>query len=517
MPLLNWALSLDAALRLGPRPVMLRLISRGPLARRRLSRRLPGISHADPMQGADIRPLWERHRWAEIPRFALAGEAGRIIPFAEAWMAAHPPYAGPLWLCGQEAALRALHLLLGCTLARIAPPRAVLEALARRVAANPSYALAQDNNHPLSEAAGLFACGLALGDAAMAALGNRRFERALLRLIAPDGAFAQPSPAYHRLMLDVASVMEILRMRLGGPPLLPDGRGRLAAATDWLDRVTCRQTGALPNIGHQDGSCFADLSGAGPRDARGSVERAARLFGDATAGFGDDPGCAALGLPTPQARLFHEPDWRGTGFMGWASEGARGLLRTGPLRFRPGHADLLHFDLWDGAVNLLRDAGSFAYNTPDPARAAGFQAAAAHNTITFDDADQMPRVGPFLFARWPRCRALPHGAAIRDHAGRRHAREVRVDGRLWRIEDRIAGRFQQAVLRWRLAPGDWRLEADGVSGPLGRITVAADGPILLSLAASEESLAYGQASPCPVLEVVLRPGTSRVGTDIALS
>ena len=510
------ALALDAAWRLGPRPVALALWGRGPWARWRLAARLPGVSLADPMGGADLRPLWEAHRWAELPALALRGERAAIARFVGDWMAAHPPFAGPLWLCGQEAALRALHLLLACELAGADPPRAALEALARRIQANPTYAMAQDNNHPVSEAAGLLCCGLALGDSAMAATGARRFEAAILRLVAADGGFAQPSPAYQRLLLDVAAVTEWLRGLRKGPALRPEVRARLAAATRWLHRLCCPGTGALPRIGHQDGSCFADLAGAGPDDARASVERAARLFCDASAGLGDEAGCAALGLAPPSARLPMEADWQSAGFLGRGAAGARAILRTGPLRFRPGHADLLHLDLWDGPHNLLRDAGSFAYNPADPARAAAFQSSAFHNTIAFDGEDQMARLGPFLFARWPKTGALPNGAWLCDHRGRRHAREVLAHGRDWQVQDAVSGPFRAGVLRWRLAPGDWRQEGAGVAGRRARLSLAADGPLAVRLVQGEESLAYGAASPVPVLEVTFGPGVSRLETSIAL-
>lgn len=511
-----WFLRLDAARQLGPRPVLLALLGRGPLARRRLRRELPGLTHTDTLAGADLRPLWEAHRWAELPTLALAGEGARAMAAAREWLVAHPPFHGPLWLCGQEAALRALHLLLAASLARLPPPPEVLAALARRIAANPAYALAQDNNHPVSEAAGLMLCGLSLGDAGMARRGARRFELAVERLIHPDGSFAQPSPAYHRMMLDVAAVTEWLRTRMGGPPLTPEARARLAAATDWLDRVTCRQTGALPRIGHQDGSCVADLSGCGPDDARGSVERAARMFCDASAGFPDDPGCAALRLPRPEARLFREAQWQSQGFLGRSEAGARAILRTGPLRFRPGQADLLHLDVWDGPRNLLRDGGSFAYNPADAARAATFQGTAAHNTVGFDGEDQMPRLGAFLFARWPRTGRLPDGAWVTDHRGRRHAREIAAEGRAWTVRDAISGPFREAVLRWRLAPGEWARTENGVAGPWGRIEVTGDGPLRHRLITGEESLAYGQATPAPVLEVAAGPTVARLTTRITL-
>lgn len=510
-----WIAKMDAAWRLGPRAVGFALLGRGPWARPWLRWRLrdgaaPDLR--DPMAGADLRPLWEANRWAELPALALAGQGAAISPWVEAWWAAHPPYRGALWLCGQEAALRALHLALACALSGQAPPAPVMRALARRIGANPAYALAQDNNHPVSEAAGLLVCGLALADSRLAARGARRLDAAIARLVAEDGSFAQASPAYHRMLLDVVAVTQWLRGE--ALPAAPLTLRRMAAATRWLHRLACPETGHLPRMGHQDGSHVADLSRAGPEDARASLERAARLFCGASAGWPEDAGCAALGLALPEARLVAESEWRGEGLLGRRFGSLRAILRTGPLRFRPGHADLLHLDLWRGAENLLRDGGTGAYNPAERGWVDYFQGAAAHNVIAFDGEDQMPRLGPFLFHHWPRTGALPEGGWWRDHRGRFHARELRalLDGLL--VEDRIAGPFREAVLRWRLAPGAWRLTPEGVSGRGLRIGLAADGPMTLRLAEGLESLAYGAATPLPVLEACLGETVTRIATRI---
>lgn len=469
---------------------------------------------ADLFGPGDVRPVWERNRWAELPLLAQAarldpngGHLARAEALLADWSAANPPFRGPNWACGQEAALRVLHLGLALGLlgaARKNPPegaRAMLALHARRIAATPAYALAQDNNHPVSEAAGLFACGLLLRDAALARRGSARLASAVRRLVAPCGAFAQLSTGYHRLLLDVLAVAEWLRRHLDGPPADPVATARTAAAAAWLYRLTDPATGATPRLGHQDGSAFADLALAGPADARPSVERAARLFASHGAGFHTDPGCAWLGLGPATAWLRPAGAWSSEGLLGWHQGGAAAFLRTGPLRFRPGQADLLHLDLWDGAVALLRDGGTGAYN-PTPAdrqRAALLAGTAGHNTVEFDGEDQMPRVSRFLFARWPRTGWLPDGAWMRDHRGRRHERRVAADGRCWTVEDRLAGRFATVALRWRLAPADWRATRSGATSALGCIDIAGDAPLTYEVETGWESPAYGEIVPVPVL------------------
>lgn len=484
---------------------------------------LPHGLRTDFFAEGDIRAFWEPNRLGALPLLAQAARLGLVPParaeaFLAAWSVANPPFRGPNWACGQEAAIRALHLALALALldADAAPPpvaRAVLALHARRIAATRLYARAQDNNHPVSEAAGLYVIGLLLRDAPLASGAARDLGHAVARLVAADGEFAQPSPQYHRLLLDTLAVAAVFARRLCGPALPAAVAGRAAAATRWLARLTDPATGALPRIGHGDDSAIADLALRGPHDARGSVERAARIFCGASAGFAEDPGCAWLGLPCPGAPLAPAPSWHSATWRGWASSGARGVLRGGArLRFRPAHCDLLHFDLWDGSLNLLRDGGTGTYRDgPDALRST-----AGHNTIAFDGAEQMPRVGRFLLARWPRCRALPDGAAIRDHAGRTHQRRIRVDGRTWTIEDRVRGPFATLALRWRLAPLPWRITEDGVDGAAARIVVAADAPLAIALRPGIESLAYGSVSAAPVVEVRAGAPVSRLVTTVLL-
>ena len=485
----------------------------------------------------DIRPVWEVSRWAELPLLAQAqrlrpalgplvdlklDHGDRAAALLADWTRSNPAFRGPNWACGQEAALRALHFCLALALLGQPPPpaaRALLALHARRIGAAPGYAEAQDNNHPVSEAAGLLAIGLALSDAELARRGAARLNRQLLRLVGEDGAFAQLSTGYHRLLLDVVALAEWLARHHHGPGLRAATRQRMAAATELLWRLVDPATGATPRLGHQDGSAFADLALAGPDDARPSLERAARLFCGHKAGLPAEPGCAWLGLGAGQPGGFRPgARWRAAGLEGWSMPDSRAVLRVGPLRFRPGHADLLHLDLWDALGNLLRDGGTGAYN-PGPGRdwwLAALTGVAGHNSIGFDGQDQMPRLSRFLFARWPAAGRLADGGWLVDARGNRHERRVTVRAGEWQVADQVSGRFQEAALRWRLAPGDWRQTADGVVSPRARLAVIADAPLALTLEAGWESLAYGAVQPVPVLVARSRAPVSRFLSIVTL-
>jgi hypothetical protein len=555
----------DAAWRLGPRPLMLlaahRLLARAPAdiaapaapflpglvgesgldhpAVLRAAAALPArfawhgpFDAAAPAFGmdlfgpGDVRPVWEASRLAALPLLAQAarrapasGHAARAGSLLADWCAANPPFRGPNWACGQEAALRALHLALALALlgADFAPPpgaRALLSACAARIDATPLYAAAQDNNHAVSEPAGRFVIALLLADAPAARRAARVLAARLARLVAPDGGFAQVSPGYHRLLLDVLSLAEWFRARHGAPAFPAPFAARAAAATRWLHAVTDPGTGATPRLGLEDDSCLGDLSLCGPRDARGSLERAARLFCAQSAGRAEDPGCAWLGIPVPPGALVRPARFRASGTRIWREGPVLAVLRTGPLRFRPGQADLLHLTLMQGGQALIRDGGTGAYNPAAPWWWHAIHGACAHNAAVFDDREPMPRAGRFLLAGWPRLEDCEDGAAATDRFGNHQRRQVAVEGRVWTVTDTLRGPFRRAAFHWRLAPGRWELGEDGVVGEALAIRIAADAPFTLRLAAGWESPAYGSVRPAPVLMVRLAAPVGRVVTTL---
>ena len=470
-----------------PRPRRRRPTGMGP------SRAAPHALGLDLFAPGDIRPVWERNRWAELPLLAQAARldpGGGHLARAEAlladWAARNPPFRGPNWACGQEAALRALHLGLALALlgADHAPPpgaRALLALHGRRIAATPAYALAQDNNHPVSEAAGLLACGLLLGEAGWTARGAARLDAALRRLVAPDGVLR---PGLDRLPPAAAG-------RAGGGRMAAPPAGRAAAARH------------RPRRG---GDALAAPAGGARRPApcRGSATRTARPSptspwpGRTTRGRAwsgrrgcsaaarpaspAEPGCAWLGparRPAPWPR--RPPPGPARGCAAGRPRGARACLRTGPLRFRPGQADLLHLDLWDGPLALLRDGGTGAYN-PAPGRPGGtpISPAPPRTTPSPSTARTRCRGSPASCSptgrRRARCRTAPGcatGAAAGTNAG------SRVEGRRWVVEDRLGGPFRRGRAALAARPRRLARPAGRRGGPAATLRVTADAPLRL--------------------------------------
>lgn len=517
------------------------------LAEPSTGRRVPGadrewwrIPDFDPAVG-DIKLIWEMSRMDWVLAFTQRARQGdhaalhRLERWVADWIERNPPYRGPNWKCGQEASIRVLHLALGALM--LGDPRRLHPGLRdlvhlhlRRIAPTVQYAVGQDNNHGTSEAAALFVGGSWLADAGVPdgarweRVGRRLLESRVARLVGTQGTFSQYSLNYHRLLLDTLSVAEVWRRALGRPELSARWRGRAAAAARWLHGIIDQEGGDGPNVGANDGANLLPLGDVDYRDHRPSVQLGMALFTGSRAYPGEgawNQGLAWLGvrlpeLAAPQPASFVADDG---GFAVLRRGSAMALLRYPRFRFRPSQADLLHVDLWLGGLNLLRDAGSFSYNT-DPAWLAYFGGTAAHNTVQFDDRDQMPRLGRFLFGDWPALSffepleedggASTMAAGYRDLAGAVHERRLRLTAGSLRVSDTVRGFSRKAVLRWRMAPGAWEVErlsdsalrvTGGASGG-GRLTIRSSAPLARgALVEGWESRYYTSRTPLPVLEI----------------
>jgi hypothetical protein len=482
----------------------------------------------------DVKLVWEPARMGWIfplsRAYTLSGDeryAAAFWGYLEQFLEANPPYLGLNWVSAQEAALRVLAMTLGWQVfadsAHSTPKRAALLARAigfhaDRIPPTLVYALAQNNNHLLSEAAGLYTAGLALPEHPSAGrwrkTGWDQFHQGLRLQIAADGAYVQHSSNYHRLMLQLALWMRMLGL-LRGEPFPEVSRRRLAAATRWLLALLDRESGSVPNLGPNDGAYILPLTGLEFEDHRPALQAAAMAFlGERPLADGpwDEMALWLAGRSGTQAirhsgdqeigdqRLATPHTLRSSGGESWA------YLRAAHFDGRPGHADQLHVDLWWGGLNVAQDAGTYLYNAPPPWDNA-LAGSEVHNTVTLDGNDQMRRAGRFLYLDWAQAHSIkvegdPEQACQRitaEHDGYRrigvtHRRTVTAFRRdRWLVEDALlssraesaASGDHEACLSWLLPDWPWEVEE---KNSLAVIRLSSPrGPLTLSLLANRAS------------------------------
>jgi hypothetical protein len=394
-----------------------------------------------------------------------------------------------------------------------------------RIAPTIQYAIAQDNNHGTSEAAALFIGGswlASLGDRdgdKWQCVGRKWLENRAARLIANDGSFSQHSVVYHRVMLDTYSMAEYWRRKMQLPPFSQRLVARLDTATRWLYQMTQIETGDAPNLGGNDGARLLPLSESGYRDFRPAVQLAAVLFSDGCAYESDGNWNSplrwlGLGVPVKQLAKAGSVQFGDGGYSLLRRGKVFAMLRFPRFRFRPSQADALHVDLWAAGQNLLRDAGTYSYNAGEE-MTRYFSGTAGHNTVQFDGRDQMPRLSRFLFGDWLKARdvmqvtefgdAVKAAAGYTDSKGATHHRAMFLSDYELRVEDDVSGFKENAVLRWRLMPGEWSIDGDVVRLGQHKLRVTATVPIMrFALTEGWESRYYLNKEAVPVLEIEIR-------------
>ena len=449
-------------------------------------------SGLDAFAGGDIKIIWEASRFEWAPLMAQAWQLTAdhryllaVENWFQDWTLHNPVNKGLNWKCGQEASIRVLNLLLAARLLKVhhTPTVSFLHFIklhCQRILPTIRYAVAQNNNHGTSEAAALFIGGAWLLSHATTSknkkralqwkkAGRRWLEDCVSTLVAQDGSFSQYSLNYHRVLLDTLCQVELWRRELGEEPFSARYSERCASAVDWLASMTDESSGDAPNLGANDGARLYNLSTTSYRDFRPTVQMSSVLFQEKRiygAGPWDEP-LTWLGvnpdsfpLKKPLSLVVH-PDG---GDVVLRSDGLRAVVRFANFRFRPSHADCLHLDLWYGGQNLLRDGGTCSYNT-DAQTMNYFSGTASHNTVQFDDRNQMPRISRFLYGGWLKMTEVGEinihddcqswTGAYRDGSGAEHRRTVEVCGGRCRVTDELKGFHHKAVLRWRLIPGEW--------------------------------------------------------------
>jgi len=493
----------------------------------------------------DIKGVWEQSRFAFVYSLARAYASSHDERFAEAfwravedWRDKNPPQCGPNWKCGQEIALRLMAWMFGyhvfsraggTTSERRALLAEMVDISAKRIEANIRYALSQKNNHGISEATGLFTAGVVLGHRGWIVQGEKLLERQARELIYDDGSFSQHSTNYHRVMLQ-DYLWAIQLGRFNGIEFSSELLDRVRRAGQWLLALADWNTGRVANLGANDGARVLPLSDCDYLDFRPTVQAVGAIV-DGTAWLPPGPWdelAAWLGAKWHARTVVTPPE-----SCRYFPDGGYAVLRNGdtlalfrcPRRFRhrPAHCDLLHFDLWLGGVNVLRDSGTYSYNCEQPFQDY-FSGTSAHNTIQFDDHDQMSRLSRFLFGRWPTVTVEnclegdPPSvtAGFVDWRGCHHQRAVATTSTGYRIIDRIGGYDNDAVLRWRLAP-EWKWElSEGECRTQGctiRVT-AKPGPVVHELTTGWESLYYFEKTKLPVLQASVGNGTQELTTEI---
>ena len=447
----------------------------------------------------DIKVLWEPSRFSSAYILVRAYWRNPDERYAEAfwqcvedWKSCNRPQSGIQWKCGQEISLRVMAWcfgLYGFTRSRSSTPERISSLIkmiavsGQRISATIDYALSQNNNHGISEAAALWTIGLLFPELKMASkwkkMGKQYLEEQVRKLVYNDGTFSQHSMNYHRVMIQI--YLWCLRLgNLHGEPLSEILNERVNLAGNFLYQVQDRNSGKVPCYGHNDGALVFPLSECDYQDYRPVVQTVSGICDKSRChenGLWDEEllwlgGPAALNYERKESQIERFSAVDG-GYYVLRSNESFAMMRAGEFQHRPSQADMLHLDLWWRGQNIAIDPGSYSYNSPMPwDKQLGLTC--NHNAVTVDGFDQMNKISRFLWYPWVNGRQVHQQTSQRQfmdwwegsHDGYNRLKDpvscrrglLRIGSEHWLVIDQLAGQqLHEYCLHWQLcdAPYSW--------------------------------------------------------------
>ena len=477
----------------------------------------------------DIKNIWEISRFNWLGTLAQAYTITidekyleKINSWISDWSKENQPNTGPNWKCGQETSIRAINLFLSHSIIgnEIATPDLIrlLEIHINRISPTTFYAKAQNNNHGVSEGVALYLLGYFLWLNKreqkyynLYFKGLKLLEERINFLIMDDGTFSQYSIVYHRMVLDLLSVLEIFRQEWKLESFSKLFYKKVNLAIEWYSSMIDPISGDAPNMGANDGTSLFNYDQKEYRDFRPTLSLVSTLYNKPISEnfFISHTLIEMFKTPTiqlekkaPNSKIFSQG-----GYLKLVRKDGMALLRCPKYKFRPSHADALHIDIWQDGINWIRDAGSFSYalNSHELDAFSGTQ---GHSTIQFDNKNQMPRLSRFLFGNWLTPSHLEFSkpdnrmsVAYTSTKNNYHSRSVNKIEKGWRIQDEIRGKFKIAVLQWILKHSEWTIKGHVISNGKISLNISSNHDVSLKLKNGFESLHYMSKVPVEILEI----------------
>jgi len=381
-------------------------------------------------EAGDIKYVWEKSRFSylyNIIRYDYHFEkdcAAFVFEEIESWIAENPINQGPNWRCSQEISLRIMNWLFALYYYKQSPE--LTEVRFQNIMHTIYWQLKHDrdninftriavrNNHAVTETLMLYLGGLFFPFFPEAAewkgKGKQWFEEEIAYQVYEDGTFLQFSHNYHRVLIQLMTQAFYLA-ELNDESFSDLTYERAKKSLNYLYQCTDSNNGNLPNYGANDGALFFKLNDRPYRDYRPQLNALAYFFNEEILfedeGLEEDIAWFAsskkLAIKDTDFKLKKEgiSQFQQGGYYLMRNSNSFTLIKCGSYKDRPSHADNLHIDIWYKGENVLRDAGTYRYNT-DQKLVRYFNGTSAHNTVTLGDEDQMEKGPRFIWFNWSR-------------------------------------------------------------------------------------------------------------------
>ncbi|MHA6697202.1 alginate lyase family protein [Chryseobacterium sp. A321] len=377
-------------------------------------------------EAGDIKFVWEKSRFSYLLTlirydYHFEKDLGEVVfSEIESWIDANPINQGPNWRCSQEISLRifnwcyALYYYknsVSFTERRWEKIQHVIYASLHHVYHHIDFSrIAVRNNHAITETLFLTLSNILFPfipeTKQWSEKGLKWFEKEIKYQIYGDGTFLQFSMNYHRVVIQLLS-FGISIFSKNNQTFRPFVYQRAYKSLNFLYQCTQDENGWLPNYGSNDGALFFPLTDMNYRDYRPQLNTLHKiltghsLYNDKL--ISEDYNWVQGKLATKNFDVLTKhkgvQEFEIGGYYLCRTGDYFTFIRCGNHNDRPAQADNLHIDLWWKGENILRDSGTYKYNTSIDLLTY-FMGSKSHNVVMVDDHSQMLKGGRFIWYYW---------------------------------------------------------------------------------------------------------------------
>ena len=384
------------------------------------------INDFNPLNG-DIKYVWEKSRFTHlltIMRYDYHfNDDNAVFVFTEieSWIDANPINQGPNWKCSQEISLRLFNWMYILTFYKNSSAfsqtlwfkiQNVIFWSLHHVYHHINFSrIAVRNNHAITETLLLTIAELLFPfipeTKKWSKFGRKWLEQEVNYQIYDDGTFLQFSMNYNRVLVQLLS-FGISITEKNKKPFSNTFYTKAYKTLNFLYQCLQNENGYLPNYGANDGALFFPFTENEYRDYRPQLNTlhhiltGKNLFHD----IAIEEDCQWVKKVSSPIYDFKElKQQNGTlsfedgGYSICRTNTSFTFIRCGNHKDRPSHADNLHIDIWVNGKNILRDSGTYKYNT-EKKILNYFTGTKGHNTVVVNDQSQMLKGSRFIWFFW---------------------------------------------------------------------------------------------------------------------
>jgi hypothetical protein len=394
-----------------------------------ISKHWSEINDFNPANG-DIKYVWEKSRFTYLLTIIRNdyhfGEDHSAFVFAEieSWIEANPINQGPNWKCSQEISLRLFNWMYALSFYKNS--EALTEELWMKIQ-NVIYwslhhvyhhidfsRIAVRNNHAITETLALTLSELLFPfipeTKKWSTEGRKWLEQEVAYQVYEDGTFLQFSMNYHRVLVQLFS-FGIALTEKHNKPFSENFYSKAYKTLNFLYQSLQEENGYLPNYGANDGALFFPLTENNYRDYRPQLNTLYHILTGENLFKNnyiqeDYYWVQNNNMPLYSFEKLKQEagvlSFNKGGYYICRTDTSFTFIRCGSHKDRPSHSDNLHIDVWVNGKNILRDSGTYKYNT-DEDIVNYFTGTMGHNTVLVDEKSQMLKGSRFIWFYWTQC------------------------------------------------------------------------------------------------------------------